>query len=176
MSQSTSTGPALNIQSSAIALRNTLIGNGGLYGILIGNTGSNCTVDGNTIVNFVDGVNVLTGMTGLQVITNNCITDCTTYAINNVDAGAPVFNSYNRLRDPITINNGTNWTAATSYGNVTTDGAAYSDYVAQGSGDYRLISSSPATSTALPYASSMGALQRLQTSSGGGQTSSASAY
>lgn len=166
MSQSSSSGPGIGLQYSAIAIRNVVIGNGGLIGIGVTVSTGVPTIDGNTIVNFVDGVNIITGTTGLQCVTNNIITDCTTYAINNVDADTATFNAYNRVRDPVTINAGTNWTTNSSFGNVTTDGAAYSDYVNQAAGDYRLISTSPAVSTAIPASASMGALQRDQTGSG----------
>lgn len=172
MSQSSSTGPAIEIRSSAVALRNTVIGAGGLYGIYAGNNTTGCTIDSNTVVGFDAAVSFITGISGINVVTNNMLTDNTTYAINATDAGAPIFNAYNRLRDPITINGATDFTSFTSYGNVTTDGSAYSDYVDQSTGDYRLLSASPATSAALPARASMGALQRNQTG-GGGQVSSA---
>lgn len=165
MSQSSSAGPGIIIGSSAVALRNTVVGNGGTIGIYMSSTSGATLIDGNTVVGFVDGIAYVTGATLLNLVTNNCVTDNTTNAINATDAGAPVYNAYNRLRDVTTINGATNYTAASSTGNVTTDGAAYSDYVDGGGGDFRLVSTSPAVSTAIPAKASMGALQRDQTSS-----------
>ncbi len=166
MSQSSSTGPAILCANSAslkVVSRNIVIGNGGIAGISNVSTTSPCVVDSNTVVGFVTAWKTVTGTSVLQVVTNNLFTDNTTYAMDGVDAGAPVFNANNRFRDPITINNATNFTSATSFGNVTTDGAAYSDYVAQGSGDYRLATGSPAIAAALPASASMGALQKAVT-------------
>lgn len=162
MSQSTSTGPAINIGNTTTAgavIGNVVIGNGGASGIFSSATGSSVLIYGNTVVGFADGLNIITGKTVLVVAINNLITDNTTNAINCVDAGAPVYNAYNRLRDPITVNNGTNYTNISGTGDVTIDDSAYADYVDQSSGDYRLSTGSLARQAALLASASMGARQ-----------------
>ncbi len=131
-----------------------VIGAGGLSGITaIGGIVMNCTV-----VGYIDGIKASGAIATLLV--NNLITDNTTRAINNALVSNPTINFYNRLRDPITINSATNWTTATSLGNVTIDGAAFSDYVNAAAGDYRLATGSPAIGAAQPASASMGALQK----------------
>lgn len=175
MSQSTSTGPATTVQGGCIYIGNTVIGNGGLIGFFNPSTTSTMFAMWNTIVGFVDGINFITGTTGLSALIDNAITDNSSNAINCVDAGAAVYNAYNRLRGVTTITNGTNFTNASSQGNVTTSGAAYSDYSNQSGGDFRLVTASPAVGAAIPASASMGSLQRPQAGSSAGQVSSASA-
>jgi hypothetical protein len=165
MSQSTSSGPAISMKTQSVCLFNTVIGNGGLIGIALNSTTVSGLIVGNTVVGFVDGINILTGNGQLQRISYNMLTENSSYSINCVDAGAAAWIYYNRMRDVATVNNGTNW-AAMSVGNVTTDtGGSETDYVDYASQDLRLISSSPAANASLPYAASMGALQLPSSSS-----------
>lgn len=168
MSQATSTGPAISVANSCVVIRNVVIGNGGASGIYANTNSAGVTIDGNTVVGFVDGVKFFTGLTALNLVTNNCLTDNSSNAINATDAATPVYNAYNRLRGVTTISGATAYTALSSIGNVTTSGSAYSDYVNQSGGDYRLISASPATSAGIPAKASMGALQRDQVATSSG--------
>jgi len=172
MSQSTSTGPAVLISASSAnaAIEDcTIIGNGGAQGINLSATGGAPIIRHNTIVGFVDGVAGVTGITGLCYIGNNMITDNTSNAINFVDAGAPVYTSYNRYRDVTTITGATNFTTATNIGAVTTDtGGPETDYINYGAQDLRLkttTTASPGLGAAFPASASMGSRQAPATAS-----------
>jgi hypothetical protein len=111
------------------------------------------------------GILMTTGSTNLSVFIGNMITDNGAYGLNWVSAAGAGLNAYNRYRDNTSgnINLGTDWTTATSYANVTTDtGGPETDYIDQSTGDYRLISASPAKAAGwFPYMD-IGALQRQE--------------
>jgi hypothetical protein len=84
-----------------------------------------------------------------------------------VSTGNAAIVAYRRTRSNANgLANAGDWITATDYGAVTTTGAASTDYTNAGGNDYSLVSSSPATSAGIPYAASIGALQRLQTGGG----------
>lgn len=116
---------------------------------------------GNTIVGCTgDGIDLITGLTQLASIFNNCITDNGGYGINGVSAANAAVAAYNRLRDNTSGNTNlaTDWLAGTSWGHVTTDtGGAETDYVSSGSQDYRLRGGSPAANAL--YNQAIGAFQ-----------------
>lgn len=139
------------------------------------NTAAAPAIFNNTIVsNSGNGIDILTGTTGLQCIWGNMITDNGAFGIDLNNAAVAAFIAYNRTRDNTSgaIDPATDWATATLYGQVTTDtGAATTDYVDPSNDNYNLIAASPGTSASLPASASMGALQRSQTGSGGGQRS-----
>lgn len=166
MSSSSSAGPAISASGSSATGTiedNTVIGTGGPQGIYIGSATASPAVRHNTVVGFVDGIAVITGSTVLNYISENMVTENTSNAINMTDAGAAAFMSYNRRRDAATINNGTNWAAITSLGDITTDTGDYTtDYINYTSQDLRLkttATASPALGAAFPASASMGARQ-----------------
>lgn len=168
------TGGAMGIRMYSlyqVAINNTIytqatdgigFNSANLGGLLLNNTIVGCTGDG------IDMPNSTTVQT---VLVGNMLTDNGGYGINLNNAACAAFLAYNRTRDNTSgpINLGTDWVSATNYNHVTTDtGGASTDYTASGSNDYSLIAASPATSAGIPAYSSIGALQRNQTSSGGG--------
>ena len=166
----TNTAPAIIAVSSALVAKNTIFGSGGIGITMNSTTGAPHLLD-NTIVGCTgDGIDVITGTTVLQFIAGNMITDQTGVGIDMVSAANAGFMAYNRLRDnSASINSGTDWVAATSYGHqdTGTTGTTATDYVDYAGNDFRLVPTSPATSANLPAKGSIGALQRDQTSSGG---------
>jgi hypothetical protein len=147
--------------------------------ISVAATGAYTTIIGNTFVGGgADAINIVTGSTIQHVILNNMITDQTGGGIDMVSTGNSALVGYNRLRDnAASFQNGGDWITATSWGQASTDtgttGTTATDYVNYAGGDYNLVSGSPATSAGIPLKASIGALQRDQVSSGGGQTSNA---
>lgn len=106
-------------------------------------------IHGNTIAkNSSDGINIITGATSLQRITDNLITDNGGHGINGVSAANAVFDPSNRFRDNTlgNTNLATDWmTLGSIVGIVTTDtGGPETDYVGYASNDFRLINGSPA--------------------------------
>lgn len=165
-----STAAGITCNNTSIIYGNTIYGNGGL-GITMPTTSGRPWMRNNTIVGCgTDGIDIVTGTTALQRVVGNMITDNGGYAVDFNSAAVGAFVAYNRTRDNTSgaYNLATDWVAATSYGNVTTDtGGASTDYTNTGGGDYSLISGSPATSAGLPQYASIGALQRSQTGGGG---------
>lgn len=166
-----STAAGITCNNTSILYGNTIYGNGGV-GISMPTTTGRPWIRNNTIVGCAsDGIDIVTGATVLQRVVGNMITDNGGYGVDFNSAAVGAFVAYNRTRDNTSgaYNLATDWVAATSYGNVTTDtGGPSTDYVNSGTGDYNLIAASPATSASLPQYGSMGALQRDQTGSGGG--------
>ena len=167
----TNTAPAIIAQSSALIAKNTIFGSGGVGIDMTSTAGSPHFLD-NTVVGCAgDGINIVSGATGLQFMAGNMFTDQTGVGIDMVSAANAGFLAYNRLRDnSSSINSGTDWVTATSYGHqdTGTTGTTATDYVDYAGNDFRLVPTSPATSANLPAKGSIGALQRDQTSSGGG--------
>lgn len=167
MSSSSSAGPAVISSSGVNAIIGcTIIGNGAGSGIATTVTGGQIIADHCTITNFAKGFVAVTGHTSSQFhsFTNCLITDNTTYALDLTDAGSPTYNAYNRLVNPITINQGVNYTTIFGTGNQLGAGAAFADYKAQGSSDYRLATTSPAVANGSPASTSMGSRQPTSTS------------
>ena len=164
------TAPGIALYVSSSAIKNTVYGSGGI-GIYVASSAWSGTIEDNTIVGCGgDGINVITGLTGLGFITGNMVTDNTGDGIDMVSTSNPTFAAHNRTRDNAAgyANTG-DWLTATKYGDVTTDtGGASTDYTDSGANDYSLIAASPATSAGIPAYASIGALQRSQTGSGGG--------
>ena len=165
-------GPAIGVIAtfSSIIIANTIFVSTGI-GISMSSTTGAPTILFNTIVGGgSDGINIITGTTVLQCIVGNMITDNTGDGIDMVSTSNAAFAAYNRTRDNANgYANAGDWLTATKYGDVTTDtGGAPTDYVDAGTNDYRLIAASPATSAGIPAYASIGALQRDQTTSGGG--------
>lgn len=164
-------GPAVGVKTRATTVvENCLIFDSASHGIAMDNGNGAISVLSCTITaNGGDGINVLTGTTGLQLFRNNMITDNGGAGINMVSTSNGAIIEYNRFRDNTSgnITNAGDWITATDRGNVTTDtGGPETDYVDAGTDNYNLIATSPGTSSASPYAASMGCFQRLQTSSG----------
>ena len=161
-------GAGINCRSTVVVRNNTVF-NCGTVGILMDSTSGAPLIDGNTIVGCAgDGIDIITGTTGLQFIVGNMITDNGGWAVDFNSAAVAGYVAYNRTRDNTSgaYNLATDWVAATSFGDVTTDtGGAATDYVDAGGLDFNLIRLSPATSASLPQFASMGALQRSQTGS-----------
>lgn len=169
-----STAPGIICNNVSIIYGNTIYGNGG-PGITMPTTSGRPWIRNNTIVGCSgDGIDIITGTTGLQRVIGNMITDNGGYGVDFNSAAVGAFVAYNRTRDNTSgaYNLATDWVTATSYGDVTTDtGGPSTDYVSSGTNDYNLIVASPATSASIAQSASMGALQRSQTGGGGGQRS-----
>ena len=163
-----STSSAVNIGGAAVVTDTTVIGHGGTIGVLAGSTAGVLNVFHNTITGFAVGVGVVTGNVHLHCIYGNMVTDSTTNAVDLQDTSVALFAVHNRFRDVTTINSGSAGWLALATGNITTGTGDSTDYVNAAGGDYRLVSTSPATSASSPAKGSMGALQRDQT--GGGAT------
>lgn len=165
-------GSGIVCRSSALVLNNTVF-NCGTVGIFMDQTTGAPQIIGNTIYGCTgDGIDIITGTTGLQFIVGNMITDNGGYGVDFNSASVAGYVAYNRTRDNTSgaYNLATDWVAASSQGDVTTDtGGASTDYVDAGGLDFSLIRTSPATSAGLPAYSSIGALQRDQTAASGGQ-------
>lgn len=157
----------------SMALHNTLYDCGGA-GISVAGTTTTALIVGNTIQGGAgDGIDIVASSTVFALIQNNIITDNGGWAIdlNNTSTGAIV--KHNRFRDNVSgqVNGGSQLYTEMVFGNVTTDtGGPETDFVDASGLDFRLIASSPAVSVAIPAAMSMGALQRDQTASTGGES------
>lgn len=171
----TSTTPdALNLQSSGTAINNIIHGSGG-RGIYVASTTWSGYIRNNTVQGCgSSGIAFLTGSTVLNRAFGNMSTDNGAYGFDLTAAGNAVALGYNRTRDNTSgaVNSGAGWRDATLWGQVTTDtGTSSSDYTDVSNGDFTLVSTSPATSVNIPAYGSIGAAQRSQTGSGGGQKS-----
>lgn len=115
-----------------------------------------------------DGIVCAAGLGALNVLWGNMITDNGDWGADFFSAASAVCAAYNRTRDNVSgkYTGATDWLAATSYFDVTTDtGGSSTDYVAFGSQDYNLVATSAGVSAAFPAFASMGAFQRTQTAS-----------
>lgn len=171
-------GPNIGISSSIGTTQGAIIGNlifasTGNQIAIITTTTNRHVIYGNTIVGGgADGINILTGSTlNALLVVNNMITDNTGDGIDMVSTSNAAILGYNRTRDNggSAVNNGGDWTTATTYSHVTTDtGGASTDYVNSGSNDYRLISTSPGKGVGyFPYLD-IGAFQRIEPTGSGG--------
>jgi len=161
------TSVGISLGSGGFAINCVVLGSGAATGISVA-AGATSSVVGCTVIGYVNGIAYASSLTGLQFAMSNMITDCGTNAIDCGGTGVPLLQAFNRLRDAITIANAGSTVTGTSYGNITTDGAAYSDYVdynGSSSLDIRLATSSPARNAAIPASASMGARQLAATSS-----------
>ncbi len=159
ITSATAAGISLGNAAYAVVF-NTIYGG---IGITTTNAAAILTALYNTIANCAgDGINVLTGTTGLQCFVGNMITDNTGDGIDMVSTSNGAFAAYNRTRDNASgYANAGDWITASQFGDVTTDtGGASTDYTNAGSQDYTLIDGSPATNTAFPAYLSMGAWQK----------------
>lgn len=157
------------VMASSVTLLNTLVYKSTGIQVNVNATAATVVIDHCTIVGgTTDGITFLTGLVNANYVVNCMITDNGGYGINGTDAGALVFNSFNRFRGNTSgnINNATAATNASSDGNQTTGSGTSSDYVNYASNDFNLISTSVAVGNAWPAPSSMGALQRSSTSAG----------
>lgn len=167
-------GPGAGIFTSVGSSQVVIVGNvifAGFGGITVQNTTNSPFIYGNTIVSATsDGINIATGNTMLSCIINNMITDNTGDGIDMVSTSNASLLGYNRTRDNTgsAVNNGGDWTTATTYSHVTTDtGGASTDYVDTSTFDYRLISTSPAKGVGYFPSLDIGALQRVEPTGSG---------
>lgn len=165
-----STCPAVTIQSSSVVAKNQIFGGGGV-GILMNSTsGANCILD-NTIVGCAsDGIDIITGATNLQFLAGNMITDNAGNGIDLVSTANAAFLAANRLRDnAASLNAAGDWAGATQFHHVDsgTTGDTSTDYNNYAGNDFRLNATSPATNANIPAKGSIGALQRDQSGTGG---------
>ncbi len=170
MSSTNAASYGLTYSSSFVAIGNQFFGAGGI-GIFSGNTGANGTIFGNTIVGFVDDINIITGSTILQCVVDNMLTDCTGFPLNNVSSGNATFTAYNRYRQNTSggtnaIGTGGTWAAYTNYAPVIT-GLSATDYTSVSS-DLRLVGASPAVGAGWFPLASIGAIQLSQVQSSSG--------
>jgi hypothetical protein len=164
-------GPAAGIVTGgACNLINNVIFDCGTHGIVILTTTSTLSVYGNTVVNSsANGIDVISSSVGFLSFTNNMITDSGGYGIDFNTTTCPASVISNRFRDNVSGNIGfeTVLGSLISQDNITTDGAALSDYTAAGSGNFVPVSGSPAVNAGI-MDTTIGALQRDQTGGGGG--------
>ncbi len=111
-------------------------------GINITSTAAVLSIHQNTIAFNTTGITLPSGMTSLQDVIGNMITDNTTTGLECGSTATAVSLQYNRLvRNGTAIANGGDWVTATQQGNNTTAG---NDYVAPTTNDFRLLLTSPA--------------------------------
>ena len=163
-------GPAagITVGGASQLLNNVIFGCAG-NGVTVLTTTSTLTVFGNTIVNCGgNGVDVLANSTGMLSFVNNMITDCTGFGIDLNTTTVPASIIANRLRDNVAGNIGLQspFGNLVTYDNITTDGAAFSDYTNAGAFDFVPVAASPAVNAGLMDIT-IGALQRDQTGVGG---------
>lgn len=127
---------------------------------------STVTLIGNTFVGATSTAILMTSAsTQLSVFVNNMVTDNGAYGVNWVSAAGAGLYAYNRFRDNTSgnVNLGVDWKAAATHGEVTTDtGGSETDYTNSGTGDYSLISASPAKAAGWLSYTDIGALQRQE--------------
>lgn len=166
--KSTSSHGVLCAGAAAFFVNKNTIYECGADGVNVNNVSSIPYIMGNTIVgNTGDGVDIVGAHTSPGLVEGNMITDNGGWGVNLNSSNSLISLGYNRTRDNTSgkYSNSTDWAAATSWGDVTTDtGGQSTDYVSASTDNYALISESPGTSAAFPY-ESMGAYQRSQTSS-----------
>lgn len=143
-------GPALGISlgSTAVVYGNVIFG-GARDGIAMNSTAGSPAIIRNLIYGHTgDGIDIITGTTGLQCIIENMITDNGGYGIDGVSAANAIMVAFNRYRDNAlgSTNLGTDWLAATGWGNVDSGstGTIATDYTAAGSSDFSLVYNGPA--------------------------------
>jgi hypothetical protein len=142
------------------------------HAILITITTGSALVYGNTCVDStgeVNGIHFVTGLTGMQVVLNNQLTDNGAYGILSEDAASAIYAANNRTSRNTSgaVSGATDWLSATSYSHVTTaqagaDNAAKraAEYVAPDSQNYNLKSASYAIRAGMPLYRDIGALQQ----------------
>jgi len=138
-------------------------------GVNITAAASSAILNGCTVVGSgSDGIALPASTTGAIRITNCLITDNAGFGVNMQATTNSVYLAVNRYRDNTSgnIGNAGDWVTAANY-NAVTSGNGTSDYTNAGSGDYSLLSTSPAVNAGQPYSRSIGALQRGQSASGG---------
>lgn len=159
------TGRIANVAATNSFIGMTGFGSAG-GGIYITGTAAIVIVDGCTMVGTGagtgDGINIVTGNTAIQRISNSLMTDWGGYAINGVSAANSVVSEWNRFDRNVTGNTNlaTDWLAALSYGNNTTSVAQAAEYTNYGGNDFRLLSTSPAVAAGLLQYRDMGSAQR----------------
>jgi hypothetical protein len=125
-------------------------------------TSFNYLISANTITGCSsNGIRCILGNLGNQAIINNIITDNGGYGIEGTAASNSVLVAFNRMRDNVMgdINLATDWVAATSYSQVTTDtGGPSQDFQNSGAANYTLVSTSPAIAKGVLF-SAIGAFQ-----------------
>jgi hypothetical protein len=146
-------------------------GAGGSRGIEI--TDNIPTLYNNTITNWQDGIYLSSTQDRMPMIWGNMVTDNSGYAINGTSNGMAYIGP-NRVRDNVSGTivagiNSSNWLAVGRFWPLTTTdtGAATSDYTNPASGDYNLVSTSPAVGSSYPKYADHGAYP-LQNTGGGG--------
>lgn len=176
---------AVNVNASGVAVFGCHLTGGVNVGLLLGSTGvssvvdclvyastigisvtssatlliDGCTVDNNSS----DGIKLTSAGANIAKITNTMLTSNGGYGVNC--NSSPVYLSNIRYRNNTsgTIGNDPGWASATNFNAVTS--GSLSDYNNSGSGDYSLVSTSPAVGAGFPYSRSIGA---FQPASGGG--------
>lgn len=156
-------GVYLTNASPPVVAFNLIISGGGPH-VNVSSTGAIAHIIGNTLAGAVgtSGVLYQSGMTALQFVFDNLITDCGAYGINGGNAASAIFSSQNRI-DRCTsgaYNSATDWLASTKWGDDLTSITQANEYEAAGSGDYRLKSTSPAIGKGQWMLGDIGALQR----------------
>lgn len=111
--------------------------------------------------------------TGVQVFIGNHVSDCSAYGFDcDYDGTGQLagFFAFNRTRDNASgaINGFDDWASASTLEHVTTDTDDAGDFTAAGSNDYSLITAAPGKGTGFPRYADAGAMQRQETSAGGG--------
>lgn len=164
-------GSGLLVRSTGVAKNNVIYDC--TTGITTDNTSSIPVIVNNTIANCSgDGIDIITGSTGMVTIRGNHITGCGGYGIDFNTSTCIKRLGYNRFRDNASgnINGGGDWEEGTSVQNVTTDtGGDEQDFVDEASGDYSLIATAPAVNKATGYLTNIGA-NGTPASSGGGRS------
>ena len=165
--------PAISIGSACTVTKCVIEGSGGV-GIAQTTGGTGALISDNTIYDCDgDGVDINSSVTGMVMIVNNTITDVGGYAIDSNASTVTGLFSYNRTRVHTLgqYNGSADWHSAGDQGDVTTGGAASTDYVDAANGDLMPVATSPMINSGVLKYNNIGALGRDQSvSSGSTQT------
>jgi len=148
-------------------------------GIATTDTASAPLILNNTIVNCTgNGIDIITGTTGLTTIIGNSITGCGGYGIDFNSSTCVKRLGYNRFRDNTSgdINGGGDWEEGTSILNVTTDSGSTAtndaiDFTDVSNDDYSLKAGAPQTSKGIGHLIDIGAHGSPVVIAGGGPLS-----
>lgn len=165
----TSAGHGIALTSSSAAtITGNVIFSCPTSGIYVGTT-AKAAIIGNTIYACGNGVEYVSGGTGLALVVGNHITDCTGYAVDYNANTEPRILIANRTRDNASgIADATSdWRTALELLGVTTDSGNYStDYADAPGGDFSLLSTAAGIGRGLMPYTDLGAVGAPRTASG----------
>jgi hypothetical protein len=160
------TGIGMGMGGSTHAMGVVLTGN--VAPVRVTNVNSNCVIYDSTIVlGPGNGATIIDASTRLLAFVGCRFTDNVGNAINIEGASpavSPLMTAFCRFdRNGAVSNGATDWMAATGWGNVNTNVPnPDNEYVNDGAGDYRILSTAPGIGVGVPRHNDIGALQRAE--------------